>query len=148
MVRSTVQQLFAGFEARCAELPNRIELECEAKPWGERDVDNFCWVRRKPFALQVYWRQPYGGSGRDAALLVATFNGPIILPSEMGRLMAFDQPTKLSTKTFVPYLSREFDFGWAEKKPDGVFISNGELIDTCLTDFIKLLKRASGRESH
>jgi hypothetical protein len=154
-VRSTVQMLFAGIRAHCAQLHSRIEVECEAKPWGERDIDNYCWVRSKPYAVQVYWRQPYGGSGRDAVLLITMFKGPIILPSEMGRLMALDQPSKLSTKTFVPYLSRESDVGWAEKKSDmrgAIFISNAELIDVCLTDFIRLLKSASERgpreESH
>ena len=150
MVRTTVQRLFAGIETRCGQLHDRMELEYEAKPWGERDIDNFCWLRKRPFAMQVYWRQPYAGNGRDASLIVAMFKGPIILPSEVGRLMAFDQPKKLSSKIFVPYLSRESDIGWAEKKSDmkgAIFISNAELIDACLTDFIKLLKSASERGS-
>jgi hypothetical protein len=150
MVRSTTQKLFAGIQTRCGQLSDRLAIECEVKPWEERDIDNYCWVRSKPFAMHVYWRQPYAGTSQDAELIIAMFNGPIILPSEMGRLIAFDQPKKLSSKTFVPYMSRESDVGWAEKKSNmngAIFVSNAELIDSCLTDFIQVLKNASERGS-
>jgi hypothetical protein len=150
-VRANVRELFAELAKSCAEINDRgrLHIEFEGKPWGEREVDNFCWIRTKPFAMQVDWHQPYAGTDRDAALLVAAFKGPIILPSEIGRLMAFDQPQKLSTKAYTPYLSRKYEIGWAEKQSniDGAsFISNKKLVDACLADFIKLLKSDAGRD--
>lgn len=99
--------------------------------------------------MQFYWQQPYGNSGQDAALLIATFSGSIVLPSEMGRVVIFDEPKKLAVKTFAPHLSRESKVGWAEKKSnmkEPIFISNEELVDASLTDLIKLLKSGSGGE--
>jgi hypothetical protein len=150
-VRANVRELFMEMARKCAEISGRgrLQVECESRPWGEREVYNFCWIRTRPFAMQIAWRQPYAGSGHDAALLIAEFTGPIILPSEMGRIMAFEEPRKLGLKTYMPYLSREAEIGWAEKRStvDSVrFISNSQLAEACLADFIKLLREDAGRE--
>jgi hypothetical protein len=144
-VRANVRALFAEMEKKCYEINSRgrVALEFEAKPWGERDVDNFCWVRSEGYAVQVYWRQRFSNISDDAALLIATFKGPIIFPSEAGRKMALDQPKKLDTKMFLPYLSRHSDVGWASQTSittDPTFISNSDLADTCLREFIQTLK--------
>jgi hypothetical protein len=150
MARANVRKIFAQIEAQCALIHDRIELEFEAKAWGQRDVDNFCWVRSGAYGMQIYWRQPYGGTDRDAALLIATFTGPIIFPSEAGRKMAFDEVKKLSAKTFVPYLSRHSEVGWAERKPnmrEATFVTNEKLVDASLSEFIQLLKRGATQET-
>jgi hypothetical protein len=146
MVRANVRKLFTQIEDQCAQIRDRgrMELEVESKPWEELGIDNFCWVRSGAYGMQVYWRQPSTGTDYGAALFVATFEGPILFPSEVGKKMVFDQPKKLDTKIFLPYLSRHAEIGWARKVSDmkqATFIANTKLVDDCLTEFIRRLKK-------
>lgn len=143
-VRANARNLFVQIEEHCAQLRDRglVEIDAQSKLWGERDQDNFCTVRGGGFAMQVFWKQPFAGSDRGANLVAIYVEGYVMLPYEAGILASRDT-RRVNTKTFVPYLSRESDIGWAEKKPnmkEASYISNEELVDSLLTEFIQILK--------
>lgn len=148
MVRANVRKLFAQMEEQCTQIRGRghIELEAESKRWGEREVENFCTVRGGGFSMTVAWVQPYAGTSQEARLVVLYFQGTRIFPSELGKKMYLREPERLRTKTFIPSISRQSEIGWASKISDmqeAAFISNSELADTCLAEFIQLLRRGS-----
>ena len=147
-VRANVSKLFARIKEQCAEVRNRghIDLEAAANPWEERGVYNSCAVRGRGFSMRVEWRQPFAGSDRDAALTVAQFQVEVLFPNELGLKMHLDEPRKLGMKTFLPHLSRYSEVGWGQKAAnmkEATFISNEELADTSLTEFIRLLRGGS-----
>jgi hypothetical protein len=147
-VRANVRNLFTKVEEYCAEIRerSRVPFEFEARNWNEREIENFCAVRGRGLSMSFGWLQPYAGTDSDAFLFNIQFQGEVIFPSEVGRRMHLEQPKKLKTKTFLPWLSRDSEIGWAERTTgakEATFISNADLVDLCFSDFLKLLQSRS-----
>jgi hypothetical protein len=93
--------------------------------------------------MNIIYYQPIGGSGSNANLRVLEFKGTLILPNEPRQMVYITNPKVLKTTTYTSELSRKFEVGWAkgeQRKGNRDFISNDELAESCVKDFVRLVR--------
>ena len=73
-----------------------------------------CIITNRQVSLTAWWDQRYINTIRDGELHVREFNGPLLLPSEAGKIY-FVEPKLLKDTMYKPDLFRTRELGWTLK---------------------------------
>ena len=144
-VRENVEKLFAVIKTRCDEVAAKYDFGIGCG-WELRPRERFqsCVLRTPYLGVDVGWDQPRIDSLEDAKLGVREFNGRLYLPGEFLGGVHMQQPKMLSEAFYKPTLSTEYELGWVKAgktRQEPSFISNEELAESCVTQFLNLLRR-------
>ena len=143
-VRDNVRKLFAEIESKCAQINNRGRMQIEVgSRFVEGEVDQLCTMKSAGFSTLILLRQPFFGTSRDASLSVREYRGRLMLPNDLSPRVYSIDPEVLNTTTYLPHLSPYSDIGWAketENMKEVEFISTSNLADTCMREFIQLMR--------
>jgi hypothetical protein len=144
-VRENVESLFEAIKSKCDEVATKYDfgIECgwELKP---RERFQSCVLKTHYLGIDVGWDHPRVDSLEDAKLGVREFNGHLYLPGEFRGGVHIQPPQMLGETFYKPTLSTEYEVGWVKAgktRQDPSFISNEELADSCVTQFLNLLRR-------
>jgi hypothetical protein len=131
-VLDRVAELFAQIEKHCADINARglLQIACGT---GSQS----CTMTDGHVGLVVAWHQRYMNALDDSFLVIREFFGGLILPSEMGRRMYFDQPRKLRETKYSPDLSLAREYGWTQGRGTE-FLSTSALAERCVIRFVDL----------
>lgn len=145
-VQAEAKALLEAVKAICDAIRNagHVDLDCEM------DVRQLpralcCIITNREVSLAACWNQPYSNMIRDSASLhVREFNGPLLLPSETGK-MYFVQAKLLKDTTYKPDLFRTRELGWSLNNSKDV-ISTSKMADDIVRRFLSLAeKRRTGK---
>ncbi len=143
-VYTNVVELFEMIETKCAEINSLGSMHIDvASKVVEHTVEQYCTMTSHQVSMNIIYYQPYRGSGSNAHLRVLEFKGTLILPNETRQMVYITNPEVLKKTTYTSELSRKFEVGWAkgeQRKGNRDFISNDELAENCMKDFIRLVR--------
>jgi len=142
IIQERVAELFRLIESHCTDINSKngymqIRYGTDFK---ERNASNICVITNDRVGLTVTWNQPYSNTLSNTSLVIREFNGGLILPSEIGERMYFQNPTLLGTTKYSPDLSPAREYGW--KQDDAAeFLSSAVLAERCVIQFVELVSR-------
>lgn len=145
-VRENIGRLFEAIKTRCDEIAERYDFGIGCG-WELKARERFqsCVLRTPYRGIDVGWDQPLLDSIENAKLAVRGFNGRLYLPGEFQGGVHIQPPKMVSEKFYTPTLSRDHELGWVKagrSRQEPAFISNQELAEECVTQFINLLRRS------
>ncbi|MBB6144302.1 hypothetical protein HNQ77_002254 [Silvibacterium bohemicum] len=142
-VRENAKTLFAAIKTRCDEVESTFGFGVGCG-WEASQRENFsCVMRNHSLGVIVGWEQPRLDSLEDARLRVREYKGRLYLPGEFtgGHI----QPAKMvGEAVYSATLSRDYALGWVKagkRRDEPSFISNDDLAETCVTQFLNLLRK-------
>jgi hypothetical protein len=140
-VQAEAKALLEAVKAKCDEIRDagHVDIDCEL---DARQLPRAlgCIITNRQVSLAAWWDQRYMNTIRDgAALHVREFNGPLLLPSEAGRIYSV-QAKLLKDTIYKPDLFRTCELGWSSKNSDDI-ISTSKMADYIVLQFIRLLER-------
>lgn len=144
-VQAEAKALLEAVKVKCDQIRSagHVDLDCEMdarrlpKALG-------CVMTDREVSLAAWWNQPYSNTIRDAALHVREFNGPLLLPSETGK-MYFVQAKLLKDTIYNPDLFRTRELGWSLNNSNDI-IASSKLADQIVLRFLRLVeKRRTGK---
>jgi hypothetical protein len=146
-VRENVERLFAAIKIRCDEVAAKYDFGIECG-WELRPRERFqsCVLKTPYLAIGVGWDHPRIDSLEGAKLGIREFKGRLDLPGEFQGGVHIHQPKTLSEVFYEATLCTEYELGWVKAgktKQEASFISNEELAEACVTQFLNLLRHAS-----
>jgi uncharacterized membrane protein len=144
-VRENVEKLFEAIKAKCDEVEANHDFGMGCG-WELRPRERFqsCVLRTPYLGMIVGWDQPRIDSLEDAKLGVRDFSGRLYLPGEFQGGVHIQPPEMLHEAFYEPTLSTEYELGWVKvgkTRQEPSFISNEELAEACVTQFLNLLRR-------
>lgn len=142
-VRENAKTLFAAIKTRCDEVESTFGFGVGCG-WETNPRENFsCVMRDHSLGVIVGWEQPRMDSLEDAKLRVREYKGRLYLPGEF--MGGHIQPPKMvGEAVYTATLSREYGLGWVKAgrmRDEPSFISNEDLAETCVTQFMNLLRK-------
>lgn len=146
-VRENVGRLFEAIKIRCDEIAEKYDFGIECG-WELKARERFqsCVLKTPYLGMDLQWDQPRIDSLEDAMLGVREFNGRLYLPGHFQGGMHIQPPKMISEKFYTHTLSRDLELGWVKasrSRQEPAFISNQELAEECVTQFMNLLRRSN-----
>lgn len=145
-VQAEAKALLETVKLKCDEIRDagHVELDCEMDtrrlPRGLG-----CVITNREVSLAAWWDQPYSNTIRDgAALHVREFNGPLVLPSQAGKMYMIEAKL-LKDTTYKPDLFRTLELGWSLKNSNDVIPSSKMADDIVLRFLLLVEKRRTGK---
>jgi hypothetical protein len=145
-VQAEAKALLEAVKVKCDHIRSagHLDLDCEM---DARQLPRGlgCVITNREVSLAAWWDQPYSNTIRDgAALHVREFNGPLLLPSEAGK-MYFVQAKLLKDTPYKPDLFRTRELGWSLKNSNDI-IPSSKMADDIVLRFLRLVeKRRTGK---
>jgi len=142
-VRENAETLFAAIKTRCDEVESTFGFGIGCG-WETSPRENIsCVMRNHSLGVIVRWEQPRMDSLEDAKLRVREYKSRLYLPGEFkgGHVLP---PKMVGEAVYTATLSREYVLGWVKAgrtRDEPSFISNEDLAETCVTQFINLLRK-------
>lgn len=145
-VQAEAKTLLEAVKAKCDEIRDagHADLDCEVDA-TQLPRGLGCIVTNRQVSLVAWWDQPYINTIRHgAALHVREFNGPLILPSEKGKM--YPVRAKLVEDTiYRPDISRTRELGWSLNDSNDI-VASSKLADEIVVRFLRLVeKRRTGK---
>lgn len=146
-VHESVEKLFGAIKVRCDEVASEYDfgIECgwELKP---RERFQSCVLKTAYVGVVIEWDQPRRGSLEEAKLGIREFSGHLYLPGEFQGGVHIRPPKMLFEAFYQPTLSAEHELGWVkagETQQEPSYISDEELAEACVTQFLNLIRRSA-----
>ena len=144
-VQAEAKALLEAVKVKCDEIRDagHLALHCEMDA-SQLPRSLGCIITNREVSLAAWWYQPASNTiSYGASLHVREFNGPLLLPSETGK-MYHVQPKLLKDTIYKPDLFRTRELGWSLK--DATVMSSFKVADDIVLRFLDLLeKRRTGR---
>lgn len=143
LIVGKVKELHDEIGVQCDAVNGRghLEIRCESK-FELGSAHQSCQLTDNRVGMNVLWHQQYSNLLDNSGLAILEFNGRILLPSEIGRLMLWQEPEQVGKKKYEPELSRSRELGWKPAGSSNEFISSKELAEKCVLQFLDLMERA------
>jgi hypothetical protein len=147
-INESVAELFHHIERQCADInaaKGFLQIQCEVS-LKEGNNTQDCGLTNGQVGLTVTWNQPYASELTRSALVIREYKFGLIFPSQLNRLMPYDQPRPINEAKYVPDLSRTREYGWRQDADESEFVSSATLAEQIVMLFVGLANRkASGK---
>ena len=140
-VHTEARALLEAVKVKCDQIRSagHADLDCELDT-RQLPSNLGTIITNREVSVAAWWHQPYINTIRDgAALHVREFNGPLLLPSEAGK-MYFVQAKLLKDTAYKPDLFRTRELGWSLKNSDDV-IPSSKLAEDIVLVFLRLMEK-------
>lgn len=140
-IQAQAKVLIEAIKEKCDEIKsaNHIDLDSEIDT-RQQPRGLGCIITNRQVSLAAWWHQEYSNTIRDGAgLHVREFNGPLLLPSEAGKMYLVEAKL-LNDSIYKPDLFRTHELGWSIKGSDEV-IATSKMADDIVLRFLRLVER-------
>jgi hypothetical protein len=140
-ILNSVVELFRNIERECADVNAQgfLQIRCESS-FKERSQVQSCTMTDGRVGMVVAWNQLYTNVLDHSALTISEYNCGLILPSELGQRMYWDQPQRIQQIRYSPELSLVREYGWKHESATE-FMSSSALAQRCVIQFVDLVNR-------
>lgn len=132
------------------KLPRSTTSESKAGEVKPGEKNSSCVLRTPDLGIDVCWEHPRLDSLDDAKLCVRDYWGALYLPGGFRGGVRLQQPKLVGDTRYLPTVSPEYELGWVKagkSRDEPSFLSNLELADVCVTQFMNLIRRNHRKSS-
>jgi len=146
-VNRNVETLFQLICAKCDEVEAKHNLDLESGYLIQpRERVQECVLKSPYLGIVVMWKQLYPNSLDRAGLSVVEMNGNLFIPGQPRPGGHWFPPKESDRKKYQPTLSDALELGWVKDGKtihQSPFISNEELAEACVAQFVNMLRKSS-----